>query len=118
MIAEARKKAKPTNHVRRPQPRFSSLADTLSRIPVRTMIQDDPAAAIAALRGGVAPHAALRRRLLAAMVPRDVCESWLKELPSDAGAHDGTGRCRQDVTLLRTIIPNDVVTYLPSATLR
>ncbi|MFO0635143.1 MAG: hypothetical protein U0168_20040 [Nannocystaceae bacterium] len=56
--------------------------------PVKTMIQQDPTAAIAAAAGrsGVVPFAALRRRLLAAMVPRDLCEAWLRALGSDDGA--------------------------------
>ncbi len=53
------------------------------KAPVKHMIADDPSAAIAAAVGQsqVAPYAALRRRLLAAMVPRDLCESWLRALP-------------------------------------
>jgi flagellar biosynthesis protein FlhF len=49
---------------------------------VAAMIEGDPGAAVAAASGaaGPAPHAALRRRLLAAMVPRDLCERWLRDL--------------------------------------
>ena len=51
--------------------------------PVKSMIADDPISAIAAAAGQnqVAPYAALRRRLLAAMVPRDLAEGWLRALP-------------------------------------
>ncbi len=56
---------------------------SLPKPSVRTMIQEDPTAAIAAARSTVAPHAALRRRLLAAMIPRDLCEAWLRELPAN-----------------------------------
>ena len=50
---------------------------------LRDSIQDDPGTSIAAAVGAVgsvAPHAALRRRLLASLVPRDLCESWLVRL--------------------------------------
>ncbi|MBK6916436.1 MAG: hypothetical protein IPH07_03450 [Deltaproteobacteria bacterium] len=56
----------------------------------RAMIQDDPAAALAAAAGrsAVVPFAALRRRLLAAMVPRDLVESWLRTLPPGSDGAD------------------------------
>src|SRR5688572_25835253 len=47
---------------------------------VRNLIAEEPSAALAAV-AGVRPHAALRRRLLAALVPRDLCESWLTHVP-------------------------------------
>jgi len=51
--------------------------------PLRASIVEDPVVAVAAATslGQVLPHAALRRRLLAAMVPRDLAESWLQQLP-------------------------------------
>jgi len=64
---------------------------------VRDLIRDDPAAAVAAARGAVAPHAALRRRLLAAMVPRDLCEAWLRLLPADAAAIEAEALLRANV---------------------
>lgn len=64
---------------------------------VRAMIQEDPAAALAAMRGGVAPHAALRRRLLAAMVPRDLCEAWLKDLPAGAAPQEAEADLREHI---------------------
>jgi flagellar biosynthesis protein FlhF len=67
------------------------------RPSVREMIQDDPAAAIAAARGSVAPHAALRRRLLAAMVPRDLCEAWLKDLSGPDAELALRGRIHQQL---------------------
>src|SRR5687768_15125122 len=71
----------------------------LPKAPVKHMIADDPHAAIAAVTGKagnaqVAPHAALRRRLLAAMVPRDLCEGWLRSLPNDS-----TGGLETDAAL-------------------
>ncbi len=65
------------------------------RASVRSLIQDDPAAAIAAARGSVAPHATLRRRLLAAMVPRDLCEAWMRALPPTAAPADAEAMLRQ-----------------------
>ena len=51
---------------------------------VRESIVDQPASALAAAAatavGGVKPHAALRRRLLAGLVPRDLCEQWLAQI--------------------------------------
>lgn len=61
----------------------------ISRRPVRTQIADDPEAALGAVAGhggAVRPHATLRRRLLAAMVPRDLCETWLRRIP-DLGSN-------------------------------
>lgn len=61
---------------------------------VRDMIEDAPAAALAAVSTRVAPHAALRRRLLASMVPRDVCEQWLRGLSDDLSPADAELRLR------------------------
>ncbi len=51
---------------------------------IRQSITRRPESALAAATGGnvgrIAPHAALRRRLLAALVPREQCESWLARL--------------------------------------
>lgn len=77
--------------------RRAERARELPKPSARTMIQDDPVAALAAVRGGVAPHAALRRRLLAAMVPRDVCEAWLRPLPADAAPADAEARLRDAI---------------------
>lgn len=60
--------------------RRASRARTTPRRPVRDLIESNPEVALAAVSGRVAPHAALRRRLLAAMVPRDLCERWLSKL--------------------------------------
>jgi flagellar biosynthesis protein FlhF len=54
------------------------------------MIAEEPAAAlVAATNAGVRPHAALRRRLLAALVPRDLCESWLTHVPEQRTSDGG-----------------------------
>src|SRR5687768_16862773 len=47
---------------------------------VRNLIAEEPSSALVAATG-VRPHAALRRRLLAALVPRDLCEGWLTHVP-------------------------------------
>lgn len=66
---------------------------------VSAMIADDPSVAVAAASGaaGPAPHAALRRRLLAGMVPRDLCEKWLREL--GAAANDVAARADAEARL-------------------
>lgn len=61
---------------------------------VREMIEDAPAAALAAVSTRVAPHAALRRRLLASMVPRDMCEQWLRSVPDELSPVDAEARLR------------------------
>lgn len=61
---------------------------------VRDMIEDAPAAALAAASTRVAPHAALRRRLLASMVPRDVCEQWLRQLSDALSPVDAEAKLR------------------------
>jgi flagellar biosynthesis protein FlhF len=57
---------------------------------VRNLIAEEPVSALmAATAAGVRPHAALRRRLLAALVPRDLCESWLTHVPEQAQTEHG-----------------------------
>lgn len=67
--------------------------------PLRETIAEDPATAIstATSMGQVLPHAALRRRLLAGMVPRDLAESWLQQLP-DLGP-SAQGRANEELQL-------------------
>jgi len=67
--------------------------------PVRDLIAESPRAAVSAATGmgQVRPHAALRRRLLAAMVPRDLCEAWLSQLP-DLGP-SATSRANEEAHL-------------------
>jgi flagellar biosynthesis protein FlhF len=69
------------------------------RRSLHDQITDDPQMALSAAtaRGRVLPHAALRRRLLAAMVPRDLCEAWLSQLP-DLGPTAGA-RANEEVQL-------------------
>jgi flagellar biosynthesis protein FlhF len=64
---------------------------------VREMIEDAPAAALAAASTRVAPHAALRRRLLASMVPRDVCEQWLRQLADTLSPVEAEAKLREDL---------------------
>jgi len=70
---------------------------------VSAMIAEDPGAAVAAASGsaGPAPHAALRRRLLAGMVPRDLCERWLRELGQ--GGTDVASRADSEARLRATL---------------
>ncbi len=55
---------------------------------VSSLIAEEPSAALAAVTG-VRPHAALRRRLLAALVPRELCESWLTHVPEQPATEAG-----------------------------
>lgn len=63
---------------------------------VRDQISEEPNSALLAATGAARlspePHAALRRRLLAGLVPRELSESWLRQIPDhldedDARAH-------------------------------
>lgn len=65
--------------------------------PVRDLISEDPGRAVSSAMGQVLPHAPLRRRLLAAMVPRDLCEAWLGQLP-DLGP-SSRGRANEEAQL-------------------
>lgn len=65
--------------------------------PVREVIAEDPTRAMTTQMGRVLPHAPLRRRLLAAMVPRDLCEAWLGQLP-DLGPST-SGRASEEAQL-------------------
>jgi flagellar biosynthesis protein FlhF len=68
--------------------------------PAKAMIAEDPGVAIAAAIGqsqSVAPHAALRRRLLAAMVPRDLAEGWLRALPQGLDAQQADTALRKNL---------------------
>jgi flagellar biosynthesis protein FlhF len=58
------------------------------RRAVRQIIADEPGSALNAATG-VRPHAALRRRLLAALVPRELCESWLTHVPEQPTTERG-----------------------------
>src|SRR5690606_30641280 len=71
--------------------------------PLRETIAEDPVTAVSAATslGQVLPHAALRRRLLAAMVPRDLAASWLQQ-PPDLGPSP-QGRANEPAQL-RTLL--------------
>lgn len=57
-------------------------------------------AAAAASLGNVAAHAALRRRLLASLVPRDLCESWLAALPREVPRREAEAQLRSSLSAL------------------
>lgn len=67
--------------------------------PLRETIAEEPALAVSTATGmgQVLPHAALRRRLLAGMVPRELAESWLQQLP-DLGP-SANGRADEEAQL-------------------
>jgi flagellar biosynthesis protein FlhF len=45
----------------------------------------------------VATHARLRRRLLASLIPREICEEWLKHLPPDLAPSQAEKRLRANL---------------------
>ncbi|MEE9384468.1 MAG: flagellar biosynthesis protein FlhF [Nannocystaceae bacterium] len=59
-------------------------------------ITASPDSALAAATGGpdgtMSPHASLRRRLLAGLVPRPLCESWLAQIPNDISDRNAESR--------------------------
>lgn len=74
------------------------------RRSIHETIVDEPGVALAAATGnmeGVMPHTALRRRLLAALVPRELCEQWLAKL-TDKGSTP-TGRADEEAQLRRLL---------------
>lgn len=77
------------------------------REPVETpqsSIKRDPRAALSAAAAGsigrVATHARLRRRLLASLIPRELCEQWLKQVPADLAPSQAEQRLRANLNNL------------------
>ncbi len=89
-----------------PERRAERFRDRPARAPVREMIESEPQLAVAAAAAPLLPHAALRRRLLAAMVPRDLCEAWLRGLtPAGTVGDPGGAEAGLRAALLRLIGP-------------
>lgn len=71
--------------------------------PQRTIARNPREAITAAAAGSigrVATHARLRRRLLASLVPREVCEQWLKQIPADLSPSQAEARLRGNLQQL------------------
>ncbi len=74
------------------------------REPVQTpqaSIMRNPREALSAAAAGsigrVATHARLRRRLLASLIPRELCEQWLKQLPAELAPSQAEQRLRANL---------------------
>jgi len=68
-----------------------------ARQNIATQPEQALAAATASLRN-VTSHAVLRRRLLASLVPRDLCERWLSRLPREASRREAESVLREELT--------------------
>ena len=64
-------------------------------------ITRNPSEALTAAAGGsigrVAQHARLRRRLLASLIPREICEQWLQRIPADLNPTQAETRLRANM---------------------